>query len=201
MASKSSFHDLLHQLQTGDEDAASQIYKRFSQQLVGKARGHLDTVMKQKVDPEDLVQSVYRSFFNRFGQGQFELENWESLWGLLITITLRKCGRKIEYFQADKRDVSREWSPNLNSSESMVQWEAIAREPTPEEAAILTETMEQFLKLFNPRQREILSLYLQGYSQLEVCEQVSCSERTVQRVLNTARHKLKGEKFLDTLSE
>ena len=193
MSPKSSFQDLLSQLQAGDEVAAAKIYQRYARLLIGMARGHLDTLIRQKVDAEDVVQSVYRSFFHRFGLGEYELENWQSLWGLLISITLRKCGRQIEYFHAQKRDVRRENTYAINSKDSMVQWQAIAREPTSEEAAILTETMEQMLSLFEPRQRDIISLSLQGYTQQEISEQIGCSERTIQRLLNTARQKMKTE--------
>ena len=40
------------------------------------------------------MQSVFKSFFVRQGQGQFELDNWDSLWGLLVRITLRKRNHK-----------------------------------------------------------------------------------------------------------
>ncbi len=192
MTAQSSFHNLLNQLKNGDQDAATKIYECYASQLIAKARGRLDMNVQRKVDAEDIIQSVYRSFFHRFDEGQYELENWESLWGLLITITHRKCGRKLDYFHADKRDVGRERNPNINTEDSVKQWEAIAREPTPEEAATLTETMEEMLELFNPRQRKILSLCLQGYTQQEVGEQIGCSERTVRRVLNTARQELES---------
>lgn len=190
MTGESSFQDLLKQLQRGDQDAATKIYERYAQQLIAKARIHLGTRLQHKVDAEDLVQSVYRSFFHRFDQGQYELENWESLWGLLILITLRKCGRKINHFYANKRDINREIEPNIGTEESARHWEAIAREPTPEEAAVLTETMEHFLETFNPRQRKIITLFLQGYTQQEISSQVGCSERTVRRVLDLARIEL-----------
>src|SRR5437773_1756774 len=83
MAPSDSFADVIARLQAGDDKAAREIVGRFTARLIALARTHLDQRLKQKVDPEDVLQSVYKSFFVRFAQGQFELKNWESLWGLL----------------------------------------------------------------------------------------------------------------------
>ena len=48
--------------------------------LIGLARSHLGGVIRQKVDPEDVVQSVFRSFFQRNAQGNWNLDDWDSLW-------------------------------------------------------------------------------------------------------------------------
>lgn len=197
MDNQNSFVDLLSQVREGDQRAAALLYERFAVQLISKARSRLGTIAKSKMDPEDVVQSVYRSFFNRVNQGQFELENWQSLWGLLVTMTHRKCGRKVEYYFAGKRDVRKERAPaiQLDETESVLQWEAIARDPSSEEAAILTETLEELLATFKPVERDILSLKLQGYSQVEISSQVGRSERTIQRVLEKAEAKLMAEAF------
>ncbi|MBN67881.1 MAG: hypothetical protein CME32_01195 [Gimesia sp.] len=197
MESQSSFLDLLGQVKKGDQRAAARLYERFAVQLISKARKRLGSVAKSKLDPEDVVQSVYRSFFNRVNQGQFDLENWESLWSLLVTMTHRKCGRKVEYFFAEKRDVRKEIVPEvqLDNSDSVQQFEAIARDPSSEEATILMETLQQLLAGFKPVEREILSLKLQGYSQIEISNQVGRSERTIHRVLEKARTKLISEAF------
>ncbi len=186
MASPISFHDLMARLQAGDSAAAAQLYDRFSQQLIALARSRLDGLIRRKVDPEDVVQSVYKSFFVRFEAGQFELANWNSLWGLLTRITLRKCGHQLEHFRAAKCDLRKEVQPNLE--DSMPSWQAMAREPTPSEAAVLAETVEQLMRsVSNPIQREIISLSLQGYHPAEISEQINRSERTVHRTLRSVR--------------
>ena len=52
----------------------------------------LNTRVRRQVDPEDVVQALFRSFFDRQAAGQFELENWNSLWSLLVRIAVRKGG-------------------------------------------------------------------------------------------------------------
>src|SRR5207249_524909 len=92
-----SFARLMARLRAGDDGAAAAVFQRFARQLIARARAHLDARLRPKLDPEDVVQSVYRSFFNRYGAGQFELGTWNDLWGLLTVITLRKCVNRVAY--------------------------------------------------------------------------------------------------------
>ena len=184
MQANESFDDLRVRLQSGEDEAASEVFQRFATPLIAKARSRLNPAIRKKIDPEDVVQSVYRTFFRRLGEGQFELENWESLWGLLLTITVRKCGRNVRHFHTDQRDVTREQPVGAEDSQSPMNWEAIAREPTPEDEAILAETIESLMQdLQHDAHRDILTLSLQGYSQAEIADHVDCSQRTVRRVL------------------
>ena len=68
------------------------------------------------------------------------------------------------------------------------------REPTPEEAAALTDLLEQLMHRLKPLQREILTLRLQGYSTAEIAQQVKRSQRMVQYTLQAVRNHL--EKLL-----
>src|SRR5262245_45918966 len=145
MKPESSFQELMDRLRQGDPDAGQQVFRQFSTRLIALARGRLDGVLRRKLDPEDVMQSVLRSFFRRHQQDEFELENWDSLWSLLALITLRKCGYQVRHFTAERRDVRREVTPPAEA-DSAGGWEAIAREPTPEEAAMLAETVEQLFR-------------------------------------------------------
>src|SRR5262249_6637128 len=148
------------------------------------ARRQLGPQIRQKVDPEDVLQSVFRSFFRRNAEGQFgEFESWDNLWAMLVVLTQRKCGRRIDYFHAARRDVQREVSCPGPADRSSADLAPSADEPTPSEAAMLTETVERLMNNLEGRHREILSLSLQGYNPSEVSARVGCTERTVYRVL------------------
>jgi len=175
-----SFDDLMARLRTRDDEAAQHVFERFGQRLIALARSRLDGRLRQKVDPEDVIQSVWKSFFIRQAKGQFDLRDWDSLWTMLTVITVRKCGRWREHFRAGVRDVAVE----------VPAWEVLDREPTPEEAALLTETVEQVLRGLEGPQREIVLLSLQGHTVAEVSAAVGRTRRTVQRVLREVRQRL-----------
>ena len=61
-----------------------EIFQRFASQLIAKARDRLNPDIRRNLDPEDVVQSAYRTFFRRLDEGQFELANWDCLWGLFV---------------------------------------------------------------------------------------------------------------------
>ncbi len=185
-----AFPELLARLRSGDQDAARQVFQRFASRLVGLARARLDARLRAKVDPEDVMQSVLKSFFVRTAAGQFDLADWDGLWSLLTVITLRKCGHKVEHFQAACRDVRREEPPPAGD-DSAASWEAIAREPTPEEAAGLTDTVEGLLRGLDEADRRIVELALQGHSVPEISAQAGVSERTAYRRLEFIKARLR----------
>jgi DNA-directed RNA polymerase specialized sigma24 family protein len=68
--------------------------------------------------------------------------------------------------------------------------EAIDREPSPPQAAMLAELVDQLLEGLRPPHREVIELSLLGYTTLEISERVRRSERTVWRVREDVRQRL-----------
>jgi RNA polymerase sigma factor (sigma-70 family) len=186
-----SFPSLLARCREGEEDANRLLFEEVAHRLIGLARNHLHGQVRQKVDPEDVVQSVFRSFFGDLRDGDFELQTWDSLWSLLVVITLRKCGRKVKHFIGPWRDVRREVSRAPSAEESMASCIALATDPTPSEAVVLSEMVEQTLRPLKTRERRVFELHLQGYDIEEICAQVQRSEYTVRDVLKRIEKGLK----------
>jgi RNA polymerase sigma-70 factor (ECF subfamily) len=184
-----SFADFLARLHSRDDAAAQELFGRFAHQLISLALRHIDTGLRRKVDPEDVVQSVYKSFFVRYGEGNLDLVNWNSLWGLLALITVRKCAERAAYHRAERRDAAREVSPP-QGDEAAPWLEPLGREPTPLEAAVLNETVEQLFAGLDEDERPILELSLQGYTTREISERLGRAERTVRLLREGIRHRL-----------
>src|SRR6516165_8877961 len=159
---ESSFDGLVKRLRRGDDDAATQLFTRYASRLIALARSRMDKQIRQKVDPEDVLQSVFKSFFARYRSGAYELKDWDSLWGLLVIVTLRKCSQKARYFLGAVHDVRKEALPADNN------WNIAAKTPTPDEEAVLAETLEHVMSQLKDRDRQILELRLQGYSVPEI---------------------------------
>lgn len=189
MPTTDSFDALLAQLHAGNDEAAARIFHRFADQLISLARSQLQQGLQGKVDPEDVLQSVFRSFFRRLRAEQFQLDSWDSLWAILTVMTLRKCGHLKEHFQAARRDVRREEADRAEAVQALGA--VCPRNPTPDEAAALTDMLESVLRDFDQRERRIVTLHLQGYSQAEICAEVGRAERTVRRTIARVRKRLK----------
>jgi RNA polymerase sigma-70 factor (ECF subfamily) len=188
-SSDGSFTDVMKRLRQGDDTAATQLFDRFASRLIALARSRLDKQLRAKVEPEDILQSVFKSFFRRYSDGHWDVRDWDGLWGLLMVITLRKCGRELRHFHRPGYDVRVE-VPLAADDNSDSAWHAIARDPTPAEAAALAEAVEQLLKGLSDGDRHILELRLQGYTIPEISVQVKRTEYTVEGVLRRARKRL-----------
>ena len=95
-------------LRSGEDAAAREVFEQFAGRLVALARRRFNRLLARKVDPEDVVQSAFKSFFVRHREGKLDVGDWGGLWNLLTLITLRKCADRAEYFLAERRDAARE---------------------------------------------------------------------------------------------
>jgi RNA polymerase sigma-70 factor, ECF subfamily len=190
LAEHDSFAELMGRLRGGDQDAAAAVFRRYAERLIGLARSNLDPRTRAKVDPEDVVQSAYRSFFTRHDAGRYDVSSWDNLWSLLTVITVRKCLNQIARFRADCRDVAAEVAMDAQPQAGNVLGAVINRDPTASEAAVLIETVEQLMSERNSVDRTMIELSLQGYSVQEISEKVDCSERTVRRLRERVRDEL-----------
>jgi DNA-directed RNA polymerase specialized sigma24 family protein len=186
-----SFSYLLERLRRRDNAAAAQVFDRFAERLVALARSRLDARLRQRLDPEDVLQSVLRTFFVRLADGQFSLRDWDSLWGLLVCITVRKCAKAHERNTAAGRDVYRETAlAAAGGTESGPSWDFLDRGPGPSEGALLDEAIEEALREFNEGEIQIVLLSLQGETPAAVKERGRCSLSKVYRVLDRFRQRL-----------
>jgi RNA polymerase sigma-70 factor (ECF subfamily) len=185
------FSDVMARLRVADPAAAFAVFQRFARALAARARQHLGARLAARVDPEDIVQSAYRSFFHRHADGQFQIDGWDSLWGLLVVITVRKCANQRTYHQRECRAANREVAP-APADGSAPAWQATDPEPMPEEAAMLAETLEAILAGVDPPERGIIELTLQGFTAAEIKERLGRAERTVRRVRERFREALEG---------
>jgi RNA polymerase sigma-70 factor (ECF subfamily) len=187
---KDSFAEFMARLRARDGEAARELFRRFAGQLIALAHAHFGAGLRHKEDPEDVVQSAYKSFFVRYdGAKNLEAVNWNSLWGLLALIAVRKCAERVAYHRAERRDVAREVStaPGEDGGPGL---ETFSREPTPLEAAQLSETVDRLLESLDEDERPVVELSLEGYTTREISEQLGRAERTVRLVREHVRKRL-----------
>lgn len=197
MTTDDGFNALTERLRAHDDDAAVRLVHRFTTRLVALARTRLEPLLRLQVDPEDVVQSVYKSFFKRLQAGDCEFDNWDDLWSYLALVTVRKCWDRRHYHRAARRDIAREQPFFATDGHRGGALFIIARDPTPPEAVVLAEMLERLLAERKPHEREILTLHLQGFTLAEISERSGYAQRTVRRTMAVARNCLLSEMNLD----
>lgn len=176
---------LLDQWRQGDDQAARQLFDQYAERLIALSRKRLSQRLASRVDPEDVVQSVFRTFFLRAKEGQFKIEDQDDLCKLLVRITVHKTLRQVEFHQAAKRDPHQEESQGDAANDRLLQ--ALGREPTPDAAASFLDELDHFLGQLRPEDRRILELRLQGVENEEIAAQLGVSDRKIRRMIERLR--------------
>jgi RNA polymerase sigma-70 factor (ECF subfamily) len=172
----STFELVMRSLERGDEDAATLVYHRFADQLVRLARQHIDNRLTGRIDPESVAMSVLESFFDRFNRGALEFSNWNMVFGLLSIITIRKCLNR-------NRSLTRQKRWNHSGPLDLDDWRAMAKGPSPEDMAIMSELLELALSELKLDEREVVEDFRAGFPNSEIGVRRGLSTRTVVRIL------------------
>jgi RNA polymerase sigma-70 factor, ECF subfamily len=185
MAEPHQDQSLLRLWQAGDESAAREIFERYFERLLALARRRISQRLASRVDPEDVVQSAFRTFFGRYKAGQFTIQDSEDVCKLLARITVHKTLRQIAFHKAAKRDPSQEAGQGSDGQAQLM--EVLDREPTPEAVNAFVDQLDHFLKQLRPEDRQILEMRMQGYNSLEIAEKLGISDRKIRRLMERVR--------------
>jgi RNA polymerase sigma factor (sigma-70 family) len=171
------------------DEAAREIWERFSQQLLELARRHISRRLASRTSPEDILQSMYMSLCHRVQRDQFAVNDRDDLWKLLITMTLNKTRMAARHHLRLRRDPRREQSSaapgGMEPDRDGLLEDLGARGPDAQEAAILTETIDEMLTALPPELRQIALWKLDGLTneQIAASDRLDCAVRTVERKL------------------
>ena len=100
-----SDHSLVRRFRQGHQDAADLLYHRYADRLLTLVQARQSPDLASRVDYEDIVQSVFGSFFRGVSRGMYDVPAREELWHLFLVITLNKIRAKGVFHRAAKRDV------------------------------------------------------------------------------------------------
>lgn len=155
--------------------------------LVQWASSSIGERFASRLDAEDVLQSVYRTFYRRYRDGQFRVENIEDMKRLLIAITRRKLVNLFEHHTAGIRDVRRE---RFSAGDLLYDRSANStRQCSPEHSE---EDLRQHILRNQPEEdRQILAAAMDGHSPDEIATIAQCSRRTVFRALDRVRSRVR----------
>jgi RNA polymerase sigma-70 factor, ECF subfamily len=176
---------LLRRIQRGQADASTKLYLRYAERLLALAAAQSSTDLARRVDPEDIVQSVFRTFFRRASLGHYNVPDGEEIWKLLLVIALNKVRATGAFHRAAKRDVRR-----TAGSEAFDR--AVESQPGHDEDALnfLRIVVEDLLEGLPPVHRRMIERRIEGHELNEIAAAVQRSKRSVERVLQEFRQRL-----------
>lgn len=181
----------LRALEVGDDDAAKKLWDRYSTSLHAVAKRRMRRLKQRDiVDEEDIVISAFADFCLAARSGRLEgIASRDELWGLLVVVTNRKVGQRIQYTSANKRASVSLVDQQVRNNEIGSRLERlVAASPTPERQAQLTEQADQLLvRLNDPDLQAIAVLRLAGYTNDEIAAEMGFSRRTILRMLSLIR--------------
>lgn len=174
--------ELLSQLQNGDDQAATALYRRYAERLLRLAEVHTGVGLTRCVEAEDVVQSVFRTFFRRAVSGHYSLPAGDELWKLFLVISLNKIRKKSDYHRAAKRDVQR--TQTIGDSQLSGDDEA---------SNILQITIDELISELPEAHRGVIRDRIQGFEVADMAERNQLSRRTVERILQSFRQRMRKE--------
>lgn len=171
---------LIQGLRLGDNRIVREFCDQYGEQLRRLADRNMTAGLQRRVDAEDVVQSVCRTFFRRMQLGQFRLSDSESLWQLLCAITLTKVREQARFHGRKKRGLEQE-IPTGSSDEASP--EPSSGELPPDEIVAFADAYEKVLASLDDEERQVVALKLEDCTNEETAERLGISERTVRRIV------------------
>jgi RNA polymerase sigma-70 factor (ECF subfamily) len=174
---------LLRRYQAGDDEAATDLYLRYAARLRALARQYCTPNFAGRFDADDVIQSVFRAFFQGARQRAYAVPPGGELWGLLMVLALNKVRNLVGHHQATKRAVRHTASvPDLDSHPALAADDSAA--------AFLRLVVDEQIAALPESNRAVIRLRTEGYEVGEIALRTGRSRRTVERVLQDFRARL-----------
>jgi RNA polymerase sigma factor (sigma-70 family) len=174
---------LVRRVGHGCEAAADRLFRRYADRLRALAKRKLPADITPRVDADDIVQSVFRRFFESAQLGNYAAPTGDDLWNLLLVITLNRLRTVKTQERAAKRDSRRNvhFGGDQGSLERTAGW----RGEQPD--AVFRLVIDEAIARMPTAYREVLALRMEEYEIAEIAQRTRRSKRTVERILQESR--------------
>ncbi len=175
-------------VRNGDETAARELWNRYFTSLMRLARSRMATLPRSVYDEEDAALSTFNVLCVTLRKGRYPaLGDREELWNLMLTVLMRKIGRRVDYEFSDKRTPQViEVAAETEASQGALS----SSDPVAAECQHLLEVLK------DPNLERVAIWKLEGYTDNDIAEKLGRTRRTVQRMLSLIREVWKQQ--LDT---
>jgi RNA polymerase sigma-70 factor, ECF subfamily len=182
MSATSSEQKFLERVSRGSPSAAAELDRRYRQRLCRFVQQAFDSAFRRREDPEDVVQTVLRTYFRHAAQGKFQIADSSDLWALLAKITRRKILKHADYHRAAKRRMDIETILPVNLHAKF--------DPEPADALIAAELVQKTLQGLSPRAGDVFQLRIAGCTEREIATELAYTRAEVRLHLKRIRERL-----------
>lgn len=189
-ASTASDLTLVRRLRNGEGDAASDLYLRYADRLHRLARKQTSAELARRVEPEEIVQSVFRTFFRRVSTGVYSVPEGKELWGLFLVIALNKIRHAAVYHRAARRDIRRTTSADDLAASAYILEDQVADSTA---LTVLQLVIDDITSKLAEVKREMIRLRIEGFEIEEIAQRTGRSSRSVERTLQEFRQALSAK--------
>lgn len=173
------FQTLIAQVQSGDQDAARQLYDQYGRQIQIAVRRRMGTGLRKRFDSDDFAQAVWVSIFGNLGRISKLKTPAEFVGYLIRAATYKVIDESRRQTQTQRRDISRERSIDLIRAELLHN-----DDPTASQIALAQEQWEQILQGIPEKYHDVATMRVQqGLPLREIASRSGYNERTVRRIL------------------
>jgi RNA polymerase sigma-70 factor, ECF subfamily len=181
-----SDHSLLRRIRGGEGDAATALYLRYVEHLQSLVKRQTSPQLAPRLDSEDIVQSIFRTLFRRVVHDHYDVPQGEDLWKLILVIALHKVRNAAARHRSAKRDVTK--TVSMDGVPAAADGLA-SRDETA--LATLRMVIAEVSGPLPEASRRIVELRIDGYEVTEIASRTGRSKRSVERVLQLFRERLK----------
>jgi DNA-directed RNA polymerase specialized sigma24 family protein len=179
----SGFQELMERVRHGDAEATREFVDEYGKQVTRFVRRYRASELRSKFDVEDYVQEVWKSFFQKLPELQFD--HPQVLLAFLFRLSHNQVvGTNVHFLKTQKSNVRREVSledPSLDKQK------LVNPEAPPGIRVDCQDEIDWILKCSPHLGREIARRLMEGDSQKEAARALHVAEKTVGRFMETLR--------------
>jgi len=192
MSAPASFDELIRRVRAGDQDAATELVRRYEPVIRRVVRLRLvDSSLARLLDSMDICQSVLASFFVRASAGQYDIEQPEQLLNLLVAMARNKVAFQARTQQRQCRDYRRAQATGLDEGAF------VAHDPSPSEYVAGEELLRKAEERLSPEERQLVQLRKEGLEWAAIAEQLGGTPEALRKQLARAMDRVAHELQLD----
>ena len=197
MPNDDDFTDLLARARAGDEAAIRDFLITVRAGSSDDGPSRLPRKLRTQFDSTDFVQAVWQSFFVGSAGRILAISTMSSI---SADFCPGWCGTRCSeqhrrLTRTEKYDLAREERLYVRRGDREVPREVVSPEPSPSQAVQASDRMAQLTAGRSPREVEVITLRRQGLTFDEIAERTGINERTVRRVIDSARSLLEAHRW------